>query len=161
MAEEFGDVKAGFVGRTPGTQSLIGKQVGVCDGAEEIHPPFGALRLAVFDVEKGERDFDIADPCLSRSVQGGLGCETVRGWVRHEEMVERGTWGAVLRRVEYEGLISYVVWVDLILEVKLRIVGALVDEGFHDLVLPDIAIGALARIKVETGFVEGGERNGD
>ena len=72
-------------------------------------------------------------------------------------MVKGCARGAHLARVVDHGLVRDVVGVDFDLEVGLWILGAAVDEGFHDLVLPDVVVGALRGIVVEACFVVGGK----
>ena len=62
-----------------------------------------------------------------------------------------------LARVVDEGLEGDVVGVDFELEVRLWVVGAAVDEGFHDFVLVDGVVGGLGAVEVEVGLVVGGE----
>lgn len=69
-------------------------------------------------------------------------------------MIERSVRSAHLGRVVDDSLVGNVVGIDFELEVGLRIVAAVVDEGFHHLVVVDVAIGALACVVVVVGLLE-------
>lgn len=157
MTKELCDVKACLVRRAPSTELLGGERLGAGDCPEEVHPPFGALGLAGLDVEQAEGDLGHARPQGVLPVQGRGGGKAVRSRVGDEQVVKRRALGPVLGGVVDECLVRHVVGVDLILKVRLRVVGALVDEGLDDLVLPDVAVGGLVGVEEEIGLVVGGE----
>lgn len=145
-------MEAGLVGRTPGTQGLVGIHAGRSDGTEKVHAPLGALDLV--DIKQSERDLHIRLPGAGVFVGSCLGREAVGGGIGHKEMVKRRTVGADLGRVENNRLVGDVGWVDFVFNVCCRVVLAVVEEGFHDLVFPDIVVCALAGVDVPVGLVQ-------
>lgn len=157
MTKVRGNVEASLVGDAPSAETLIRIGLGANGGSEKVHPPLRTPSLAVVDVEDAQRDLDVADPELGRLVQLGGGGKAVGGGIRDEEVVKGSSSGADLGRVVHHGLVRHVVGVDLELEVRLRVVGALVDEGLHHLVHPDVVVGGLRLIEEEVDLVARGE----
>lgn len=157
IAKVGSNVKARFVGDTPRAKFLIRIRLRADNGSEEVHPPLCTLCLAFVDIEQAQGNRDIAHPQLIRLVELGHSAKPVGRRVGHEEVVKGGAIGANFGRVVHKGLVGDVVGVHFELKVSLRVVRALVYKGLHDLVLPDVGIGALGRVKVEVDLVAGGE----
>lgn len=162
MPEILGNVKASLVRGTPGTKILVRKHGGARDGSEEVHPPFCALGSSTIHVEQAQRNSSVANPSLVCNAGRSRRREAIGSRIRYEEVIERCALGDVLGRVVDECLVCDVDGVDFELKVCLRVAGALGDEGFHHLVLPDVVVGALAGVDVKVGLIVGakGQRDG-
>jgi hypothetical protein len=148
-------MEAGLIGDTPGAQSLVRVCAGRGDCAEEIHAPLGATSL--HHIEESQRNLHTGDPCLFCSVQDGCGREAVGGRIGHEKVIEWSARGAHFGGIVDHRLVSDIVGTHLKLEVRLRVVRAMIDEGLHHLVLPDVIVRALARVIVVIGLPERAE----
>lgn len=143
MPEELCNVKAGLVRRTPTTQFLVRKCLWARNSPEEIHPPLCSLCMSTIDVEQSQRNLNLADPFLRTLVQLRLCLEAITFWVCDEEMIKWRSFLSILGRIVDECLVGYIVGIDLVLEIRLRVVGTLVDERFDNFVGPDIIVRAL------------------
>lgn len=146
-------MEASLVRRTPSTQLLVRICRWANNGKEEVHPPLGALGSAIVHVEETQRYRGLTSPLLSGLVKYRGSRKAISSRVIDEEMVKRRALCAILGRVVDKGLISDIVGIDLILKVRLRIASSLVDEGLHDLVLPNVVVCALLGVKVEVGLI--------
>lgn len=145
-------MEASLVGRAPGSEGLVGEHLRVGDGAEEVHAPVGGFWLV--DIPQSKRDGDVGEPSTGITVDFGGRGESVTDRVGHEEMVE---WSALLADFGWvvdEGLVGNVVGADLKLQVVGWVVFTAVDEGLHDVVLPDIVIDVMIGVKVEVFLLE-------
>ena len=147
--------------RVPSAQQLSRIRIRCDHRPEKVHPPLRPLRLPIIDIEEAQRDADIRHPRLPRSIEFRSGVQTINKRLRDVESIERRAGRTHFRRVVDEGLEGDVVGVDLELEVGLRVVGAFVDEGFHDLVGVDGVIGGLGGVEEEVCLVVGGEVDAD
>lgn len=158
MPEELGDVKTGLVRRTPSSKVLVGKHLRARNRSEEIHPPLSTACTARINIKQTQRNLCLADPFLRLLIKLRLSLKSVTFGVGNEKVIKRRSFLADLGRIVDEGLVSHVVWIDFVLEIRLRIVGALVDERFHDFVGPDIIVCSLRFVEVEVFFVQSRER---
>lgn len=161
MAKELGDVKTSLVRRTPSSKVLIRKHLRARNRSEEIHPPLSTACTARIDIKQTQRDLCLADPFLRLLIKFRLGLKSVTLGVGNEKVIKWRSFLSDLGRIVYEGLVGHVVGVDFVLEIRLRIVGALVNERFHDFVSPDIIVCSLRFVEVEVFLVQSRERQGE
>ena len=145
-------MKVCCIRRLPRAQQLVGECLRRSDGAEEIHAPGRSARL--IHIEQTKRDGRLRNPRPLVAIQLRRRREPILLNVVDIKVIERGALCAHFRWIVYERLVSDVVRIDLVLEVGLRIVIATVDERFHDVVLPDVVVGALVRVEVEVLLFE-------
>lgn len=157
LAKVRSNVEARLIWHTPRSKSLVRIGLRADGGSEKVHPPVCTSRLALIDIEQPQWNLDIAHPQLLRLIQCRHGAEPVCSRVRHEEVIEGSTVRPDLGRVVNKCLIGDIVGVHFELKISLWVVRALVDEGLHDLVHPDVSIGALRRIEIKVYFIAGGE----
>lgn len=153
-------MEAGLVRHAPRSQELVRERIRANNGSEEVHSPFGAPSLASIDIEQRQRNLALAHPLLRRLIQRRLCSEAIDHNVVNVEVVEGSAIRTVLGRVVDKRLVGDVVGADFVLEVRRGIVGALVDECLHDLVLVDGVVGDLRLVEEEVGLVERLERQG-
>lgn len=157
MTKELCNMEARLVWRRPSAKSLVRVNLRADDGSEKVHPPRCALGLANVDVEDAQRDSDSALPSLCGLVKNRLRAKTVRSGIRNEEVVEGCADRAILGGIVNKRLVCDVVGVDLELDVCLRVFGALVEEGLHDFVLPDVVVCALRGVEEVVDLIVGNE----
>ena len=146
-------MEVSFVGCAPSSKSLVREGFGAGDGAEEVHAPFG--RLGVINIPQSKWYGDVGEPGAGLAIRDGRGGEPITKRVRDEKVIEWSTLFADFGWVVDEGLVGNVVGVDFELQVVGWVVFTTVDEGFHDIVLPDIVIDALVGVEVEMFLLEG------
>lgn len=152
LPEEGRLVEVGRIRNLPRTQQLVGEHLRRRDGAEEVHTPGRSTRLV--HIEQTQRHGRLGNPRSLLAIQLSRRGEAILLDIVDEEVIKRGALRAHFRRIVHERLVGDVVRVDLVLEVRLGIVVAAVDEGFHDVVLPDVVVGALVRVEVEVLLFE-------
>lgn len=119
-------MEVGLIRYAPAPIRLIRERVWSRDGTEEVHAPLGVLGRAVVHAEEPEGDLHVRDPGPCIAVERSAGGDAVGGQVGYVEPVEGGAGRADLGGVVDEGLEGDVVWGYLELEVRLRVVGAVV-----------------------------------
>lgn len=148
-------MEIGRIGRVPRAEQLRREGGGRDHGTEKVHAPLRALGRAVVHIEQAERDTHIGDPRLLGHVERRRRVQAIDEAFGDVEGVEGGARRAEFGWVVDEGLEGDVVGTDFELEVRLRVVGALVDKGLHHFPVVDGVVGGLARVVEEVGFVVG------
>lgn len=105
------------------------------------------------DVEQSQGNLNLGLPCLLSGVGFSLGDQAISNGILNEKVVERVVLGPCFGRIVYEGLVCDVVRIDFKFQVRLRIVFADRDEGFHHFVFPNVIICAVVGVEVEVFLV--------